>query len=133
MKKYLLIIVLSAILFSCSRNNYPSQNELCYNVYKIQLNNEYYEIYARRGGQHFKIISKKEDFTAGEKIRKGKCYQFELTSREELAPTIDGVKILPVNYLDIRYMHGNTAIKIDGGKIHTLHYAKNLKGLYLVE
>lgn len=67
MKNNLLIFVFSAILFSCSRNNYPSQNELCYKVYKIQLNNEYYEIYARRGDQHFKIISKKEEFTAGEK------------------------------------------------------------------
>lgn len=133
MRKYLLLIALSAILFSCSRNNYLFQSELCYKVYKIKLNNEYYEIYAQRGDKYFKIVSKKENTFGGEKIRKGRCYQFELTSREELAPTIDGVKILPMNYLDIEYMHDNTTIKIDGGEIQTLYYAKNLKGLYFVE
>lgn len=133
MKKCLYVLVLFAVFFSCNRHVYFS-DEPCYRVYKIRLNNEYYEIYAERNGQHYKIVSKKEEPETGIRIRRGGCYLFELTSMRESPPTINGVNLIPVNYLDVQYVHpNNSPIKIDGGKITDLYYAKNLRGLYLVE
>jgi len=107
-----------------------NKHDSCYKVYKIKPIGNCYQIYAKRDGEYFKIISKKDTVAVGEKIRIGKCYLFNLKSRAELAPVIDGVKILPMNYLDITYMYWGTPIKIDGDKITDLYFADNIAGLY---
>lgn len=133
MKIFCLFVILLVSLCACSRNSYLSQGA-CYKVYKIKQNNEFYEIYAKQGRQHYKIVSQKDSTnTDGSKIKRGGCYEFVLQSHYEFFKKHFGVEMRPTHYIGAIAVSENTIIKIDGGKIQTLYYAKNLKGLYLVE
>lgn len=128
------IFTLFILICACSRKSYPHQKDSeCYNVLKIKSNKDYYEIYARKDGEIFKIISRKEYISPknGEKVDAGKCYSFTLKSSSELSSEILGVNLLPANYMDAGYMYGDTLIKIDGGS-KDLYYATNLKDLYFI-
>ena len=140
MKKLFLILFFISSIISCSRNAYltnsnslQSSTEDCYKVTRIETVDNYYQIYATKDKVAYKIISR-EDYLPkkGTKLKVGNCYLLQLKSRTDLLPTIDGVKLVPLNYLDIEYMHENTPIKIDGGS-KDLYYADNLKGLYLTD
>lgn len=133
MKRLCLFVILFVGLCACNKNSYLAQGD-CYKVYKIKQNNEFYEIYAKQGQQRFKIVSQKDNtYTDGIKIKRGRCYKFVLQSHYELFKKHFGVEMMPTHYIGAMGVSEKTTIKIDGGKIHTLHYAKNLKGLYLVE
>lgn len=133
MKRIILaiVVVISICSFSKAISDTPSfVDNNCYTVYKIKTKGDYYQIYARQGEEHFKIISRKEKSKRGVKIRKGQCYNFKLRSHFEGA---NGKNILPMNYLDVEYMYGDTPIKIDGGKIRNLYYDNNINGRYYIE
>lgn len=133
MKRFFLLATLLTILTSCSQSSYQFQNN-CYRVYKIKPNNEFYEIYAKRGNEHFKIVSQDDStITQGTKIKCGGCYKFKLKSNSELINEAFGVKMMPNLHVTEIQVSENTVINIDGGKIYELYYVDNLKGLYLVE
>ena len=69
------------------------------------------------------------------KITVGKYYKLTLGSSRENAPIINGVKIAPVNYLDITYYcHDSvTAICIEPKRrIYDLYFTDDLRGLYYI-
>ena len=131
--KSILICLLLCHLFILAQNKNNINKCTCYKVYKILPINNYYQIYAIKDTAHYKIISKKDSVSVGIKIEIGKCYNFNLKSMADSVSTVNGVKLIPANYLDVEYLFEDTPIKIDGGEITDLYFADNLKGLYLIE
>lgn len=123
------------LFYSClsTQNTMDSYTEL-YKIKKIQPKNNWYIIYAEKQDSVFKIISGREiglNYEC-EKIKVGKFYAFELKSRRNNVPEISGVKLSPVNYLDIEcYSYDkDTEICIEPKKgIYDLYHTNNLKGL----
>lgn len=109
---------------------------VCYNIKKIKSRNNIYIIYAQRNDTLFKILSSKEKnpIDSGyKKICKGGCYPLDL---ESLFPSkLFGVKLMPPGST------GRSGINFDGTLVEIepkkgiwdLFYAKNLKGLYIIE
>ncbi|URC11861.1 hypothetical protein [Flavobacterium sp. B183] len=108
-----------------------------YMVYKIDKENDYYLIYAKKKDSLYKIVSKNESpISDCNKIKINNYYDFKLHSRRENSPTIGGIKLNPVNYLDIQcYTYDkDTKICIDiKNGIFDLYYADNIKGLCFIK
>ncbi len=129
-----LIILLSLMILSCrnAKNIDNTNRNLLYKVIKIDSINKWKIIYATRNDSLFKIVSKNYENNNCAKIQKKHFYAFQLNSRKENAPEINGLKLKPVNYLDIECygFDENTRICIEPKKgIYDLYFAKNLKGL----
>ena len=111
--------------------------ELLTEVYKIDKENDYYLIYAKKKDSLYKIVSKNESpISDCNKIKINNYYDFKLHSRRENSPTIGGIKLNPVNYLDIQcYTYDkDTKICIDiKNGIFDLYYADNIKGLCFIK
>nr|WP_198999668.1 hypothetical protein [Flavobacterium sp. ASV13] len=136
MKNY--IIALGTIIFislSCKSSLPVIENKNLYEVYKIDSINEYYLIYAKRGDSLFKIVSKKEAADKQQEIKVNKSYPLKLHSRRENLPTIGGIKLEPINYLDVECFayDKSTTICIERDSINDLHYAENIKGKYFIK
>lgn len=136
MKNY--IIALGTIIFislSCKSSLPVIENKNLYEVYKIDSINEYYLIYAKRGDSLFKIVSKKEAADKQQERMVHKSYPLKLHSRRENLPTIGGIKLEPVNYLDVECFayDKSTTICIERDSINDLHYAENIKGKYFIK
>lgn len=137
MNKYLYII--SVILFSsCAVKKDPITEKKTdsYLVEKIRKKGEWYMIYASKEDTLYKIISKKSKDINGlcTKIKRGKEYDFILQSEKNFAPTIDGIKINPVNFSGCYYYSGNTLICLEPENgIWELYTAENIKGLIFCE
>lgn len=130
MKKYLLLII---ILFtSCGQFKHLKTDNSGYAVFKIDSLNNYYLIYAKQKDSTYKIVSKKEKPLFGyRKVKIGNIYDFTLHSRTSQAPIINGVKMSPINYMDVRCFRFDKETDIckeDG--IYDLYSADNLKGIY---
>lgn len=136
MKNYILAV--SAIVFialSCKSSLPNRVSENLYRIYKIDSINDYYLIYAKRGDSLFKIVSKRELVGKQQEIKVNKSYPLKLHSRRENLPTISGVKLEPMNYLDVECFgyDKNTTICIERDSINDLHYAENIKGKYFIK
>ena len=138
--KIVLNIVICLLLFSCgsSREITKNQMENLYRIKQIKVKNNWYIIYATQGKNLFKIISgvegKQQDSCF--EIKVGNYYSLDLKSKRENAPVINGVKLAPVNYLDIEcFMYDEeTEICIEPKKgIQDLYFSENLKGLCYLE
>ena len=133
--KTLIKICVVFLFHSClSTQNTINSNTGLYKIKKIQTKNDWYIIYAEKQDSTFKIVSGSEIGLNSEceKIRVGKSYAFELKSRRNNVPEINGVKLSPVNYLDIECysFDKDTEICIEPKKgIYDLYHANNLKGL----
>jgi len=139
MRNYI-VLALVLLLFSCSGLNKVNQDhsDTSYLIKNIKSKNDWHIIYAVRNDSLFKIVVKKEasGVQGGRKIIAGQYYNLVLHSRRENAPVIDGIKIRPINYLDIQcYTYDkNTTICIEPRKgILDLYHAENIKGLYFIE
>jgi len=135
--KNFIIISLIFLLFSCSVTKKIDQdhNNTSYLIKKIKSKHDWYIFYAVRNDTTYKIVSKKETVQnkASIKIVVGKYYNLILHSN---IPVIDGVKMQPINYLDVECLHfdTNTIICIEPKKgIYDLYSAENIKGLYYIE
>lgn len=118
-------------LVSCAMFQRGSFKEREYHkVTKLDSINNYYLIYTIKGDSIFKIVSEKNYVDNCKKIEVGKSYPLELISMRSSAPSIGGLKISPVNYLDVRcfQFNENTQICKEDG-IDELYFAKDLKGL----
>lgn len=135
MKKSFLLIILFAII-SCT--NYTNIKDISkeYTIEKIDSLNSYYLIYAKKNNSLFKIVSKKDYIRGHRKIKIGSNYKLYLQSRKSQAPVINGVKISPINIIDIMCYNydNNTEICTDEKNgISDLYSTKNLKGLYYIK
>jgi len=135
--KVLLYTSVLVMFFSCSTSkeviNY-SKGENSYLIKKIKTKNSWHIIYAQKQDSLYKIVVGKESIPSADckKIVVGKYYDLELKSRRENAPEINGVKLQPMNYLDVEcYSYDEkTEICIEPKKgIYDLHYTDDLKGL----
>jgi len=137
MRLLLFIIVVFAV--SCKTSKLTNQaNDLSYLVKKINSKNNWHIIYASKQDSLFKIIVGKETNTTYncDKIKVGEYYNLKLHSRKSEVVEINGVRVQPVNLLDIQCYTYNkeTTICIEPQKgIYDLYHAENLKGLCLVK
>ena len=136
MKQAFLSIMILSFL-SCSGvkqiNLVPDKDS--YKVNKIDSKNDWYFIYASRNDSTFMIVSKKVEVTNPdwEKIRPDNYYNFKLSS---IIPVINGVKMIPVNYLDFAgiELDKQTYVNINPDKgIFDIYSTDNLKGLFFIK
>lgn len=129
-----------SIFFSCANTNKVVQNypdTQSYLIKEIKAKNLWYIIYAEKQDSLYKIIVRKEEKSNEncDKIIVGNYYKLNLQARSENVPEIGGVKLKPVNSLDVHcYAYDEkTKICIEPEKgIFDLHYTKDLKGLCYV-
>lgn len=132
----LLLLLITSMLIGCSVMN---NNSLCredksnratlFKIKSIKDEKEFYIIYAKRNDSLFKIVSKLEGRTNGEKIKVGRHYNLKL---EKFFPldSIFGIAIAP--NAGIRgFGYGEKSVYIERKSHNSLYRAKNLKGLYL--
>ncbi|WP_334126982.1 hypothetical protein [Empedobacter brevis] len=128
----LLITIVIFFFISCNSSKQLSENKIEYKVDKIESLNNWNIIYLSRGYNKYKLVSLKTENKECHKIKEGKTYNFILHSRRENPPIINGIKLEPVNYLDLHcYAYDNeTEICIEPEKgINDLYSAENLNGL----
>lgn len=137
MKNMFITLLFLGLLISCknlhSNINKP-ESQSTYNVYKIDSINNYYLIYAKKHDSIFKIVSLKEQMSDCNKIKKGLNYNFKLHSIRENAPTIGGIKMSPINYMDINcyQFDEETSICKEEG-IDDLFFSDNIKSLCIIK
>lgn len=144
MKSHFFILSILLIMFldvscSLSKNNIRQDEEGTSNylIKKIKKVNSWYIIYAQRQDQLYKIVVREAARPSPEckKIVIGKCYNLRLKSRQENAPVVNGVKLYPMNYLDVQcYCYDEeTVICIEPKKgIYDLYYTDDLRGLFYI-
>ena len=106
-----------------------------YLIKQIKSKKGFYVIYATKDDVLYKIVSKKE------KPKTRKCInivvgEFSSLELHSNIPVIDGVKMLPVNYLDFKgiFTPGQSVYSIEPKKgIFDTFYAENLKGLCIIQ
>lgn len=128
----LTIIFFTTTTFSCAQNKLVKKNAPNYFISKIDSINNYYLVYAEKGDSLYKIVSKKS-LNKCIKIETYKEYSLLLHSMSSQAPVINGVKLSPINYLDVscfRFDKNTDICKEDG--IHDLYLSDNLEGLCIV-
>jgi hypothetical protein len=134
------LFALCILLQSCNslkaKNKLPEADSL-YVIKSIDSINNWYTVYVCKKDSIYKIVAKKEDHAlkCKTKIRVGKSYQLKLHSKKVEAPVINGVKIQPVNFLDMPcYTYDEkTVICIDPKNgIYDLYYTPNIRGLCYV-
>jgi hypothetical protein len=132
-----LLLIIPMFLHSCFASkalNKMSKNDSLYLIKSIDSVNNWYIIYAIKMDSTYKIVVKKEkpDLKCKRVIMTGESYRLELHSRKNEVPVINGIKISPINRLDIQcYTYEeNTVICIDPEKgIYDLYHTPNIKGL----
>jgi hypothetical protein len=103
-----------------------------YLIKKIDKKHSWYIIYAERKDTLFKIVSYAEDKVDGncKKIVVGEKYNFELKSKKENAPVIEGIKLDPVGYTGCYVFDNETTICLEPKLgIYDLFYTNDLKGI----
>ena len=135
--KFVIIPILIVVLFSCSSNKQVAEDFSPNEFYidKIKTKNDWYFIHASRNDSVFMIVSKKALIVMPnhQKVEVGKYYDLNLNS---VIPVINGVKMIPMNYLDIEgiSLDERTTVNINPDKgIYDIYESDNLEGLYLIE
>lgn len=133
MKFTIFYILLTLLSCNSSKNvNQDKKETGSYLVEEISSINNWNIIYVTKQDSIYKIVTKKEDNKNCEKIMIGKSYKFKLNSRKKNVPEINGVKIRPINSLDIHcYSYDSeTDICIEPEKgVYDLYHTDNIKGL----
>ena len=117
------------MFYSCAAIPPLNSDSTCYKVFKIKPKGCVYQIYAKKNGKVYQIITFRDSISVqGVRIKRGKCYAFELKSEYELAPVVNGVKLYPMNSYEIYRDFNGTLIHINNGSTD-LYYPDNAKGL----
>jgi hypothetical protein len=134
----LLFILSCSCISSKKLSNIPASDSL-YLVKSIDSVNGWYTIYASKQDSVYKIVVKKEDrrvMNCKEIVSAGKYYNLVLHSRKNEVPEINGIKIKPINSLDVHcYTYDektNICIEPERG-IYDLYHTSNIKGLCYVQ
>lgn len=140
MRKLLLFVIL--FVYGCSSSKIESVKKLensNYLITKIKTINSWVIIYAEKLNSQYKIVVRKDTVSyssCNEKIVVGNYYDLELISRRDNVPIINGIKLQPMNYLDIKCFSydENTEICIEPENgIYDLYYTENIKGLCYIK
>jgi hypothetical protein len=134
MRSIVTIIIL--LLFSLNEFNIYGQNnnENNFLIKQIKSKKGWYIIYAVKNDSLYKIVSKKVEYQNKEctRIQIGRYYNFIIQSN---IPVINGVKLLPMNYLDVKtpFYDKKSVFSIEPEKgLFDSYQAKNLWGLCLI-
>lgn len=134
MQQITCVLIIVIMMIEGSTGN---ENDSMYLIKDIRMENSWYMIYAERNGELYKIISNEKLETDNcEKIIVGNSYKLILESRRDNAPEINGIKITPLNYADVKCFHYDeeSVICIEPeNDIYDLHYTKNLEGTCYVK
>jgi len=106
--------------------------EIDYTIIKIDSIKNWYLILATRNDSIFKIVSINNQNSKCKKISVGKRYSLELQKRFENVLSKDGLKLIPMNYLDVSgiVFDPNTDVFVQKEKgIFGLYSCKNIDGL----
>ena len=152
MKNIVFFLFLSMTLLSCSSSakliNPSKSSDTSYKIIKITKKNSWYIIYAERNDTVYKVVSKYDDSVLKncKKVIEGKSYNLKLESKRDNVPVIGGVKLKPLNYLDVkshaydkdgmecyRYDEETEICTEPKSGIYDLFYATNIKGLCYVK
>lgn len=136
--KVTLFLCMIFLCFSCASIKKIEQKDSTsqgYLITEIKTINSWYIIYAEKQDTCYKIIVKKDKKENNDckKIIIGNCYNLKLHAISENVPKIRGVKISPVNYLDMtcHAYDEETEICIEPENgIFDLYYTEDLSGLY---
>jgi hypothetical protein len=110
-------------------------NDNSYQIKQIKTKKGWYIFYAVKNDTLFKIVSEKikhKDQNCNT-IEVGKYYKLVLHSN---IPEINGVKLMPINYLDVKTMYspGQSVFSIEPKKgIFDTFHADNIKGRCFIE
>lgn len=113
-----------------NKSNDSKKND--YTIIKIDSIKNWYFIYATRNDSVFKIVSIKNQNCKCERISIGKQYHLELQKRLENVLSKDGLKIIPMNYLDesgIAFDQNNDVFVPHEKGTFGLYSCKNMEGL----
>jgi hypothetical protein len=133
--RYIVTIIILLLFFLNEFNLFgQNKNENNFLIKQIKSKKSWYIIYAVKNDSLYKIVSKKVDYQNKEckKIQIGKYYNFIIQSN---IPVIDGVKMLPTNYLDVKtpFYDKKSVFSIEPENgIFDSYQAKNLWGLCLI-
>jgi hypothetical protein len=135
--KNIIISTLTLFLFSCIglKQINKEHNKDTFLINKIESKNNWYIVYANRHDSTYMIVSKRPEIAnpKWEKIKVGNYYNLKLNS---IIPVINGVKMLPMNYLDYSgiSLDERTVVNINPEKgIYDIYSSTNLKGLFLMK
>lgn len=144
MKKFIYSLIVIT-LFSCSSSKLMPQDDISsYQITKINTKKSWHIIYAKKQDSLYKIVveKKKNNTKYCNKIEVGGFYDLELKSRRENIPVIGGVKLKPINYLDVESLaydkEGTECYKYDKkfeictepqNGIFDIYYTSDLVGL----
>ncbi|WP_177762022.1 hypothetical protein [Flavobacterium sp. I3-2] len=130
-----IIMVLVVIFFtSCKIVRNKTKYDEYHKIIKLDSINDYYLVYTSKNDSIFKIISKKGYVKEGKKVKIGKKYPIKVRSMRDNTPTIKGIKISPINFLDVNCFQFDDSTKICKEEgIYDLYFSKNLKGIYFIE
>ena len=136
------IILIFTLWCSCTSSKHLStevQGDSLYRIKAIASINNWYTIYATKKDSTYKIVVKKEDqqnLRCKKMIRVGQFYSLVLHSRKDEIPEINGVKIKPVNSIDVQCYaydeHTNICIEPKKG-VYDLYHTPNIKGLCYID
>ena len=134
-KLFLASLTLLLISLSGLRLNGQNQNNKSFLIKQIKSKNGFHIIYATKDSTLYKIVSKKEKPKIHEcnKIAVGEYYNLDLHSN---IPVINGVKMLPINYLDVKsiFSPGQSVYSIEPKKgIFDSFHTENIKGLCIFQ
>ncbi len=107
-----------------------------YFVKSIESQNSWNIIYLERDSIMFKVVNKIVEGTDCSEIEVGEFYDLVLKSRSETAPEIDGIKLRPINKLDVECysFDKETEICIEPERgINDIYITDDLIGLCLVK
>ena len=135
MKKVIPILILFIVSCAGIRQSNQKHDTNSFLINKIETKNDWYIVYANRHDSTFMIVSKKAEIVnpTWNKIKVGNYYSFKINS---IIPVINGVKMLPVNYLDFAgiSLDERTIVNINPNKgVFDIYSAEKLKGLFLTE
>lgn len=135
MKKVIPILILFIVSCAGIRQSNQKHDTNSFLINKIETKNDWYIVYAHRHDSTFMIVSKKMEIVnpTWNKIKVGNYYSFKINS---IIPVINGVKMLPVNYLDFAgiSLDERTIVNINPNKgVFDIYSAEKLKGLFLTE
>lgn len=133
--KNLTITLVAILIISCSQYKktiYDKKSDF-YRISKLDSINTYFLIYATKKDSTYKIVSNKDYAKNCNKIKVGSSYQLHLKSLKDNAPIINGIKMTPVNYLDIKCFQFDETTQIckeDG--IYDLYFTDDIRGICLI-
>lgn len=123
------ILIMTIFLHYCFTSNTANRSRESTSTYlikSIDSVDNWYLIYAAKKHSFYEIVVRKEkqlSLKCKSPISVGESYRLELHSRKDEVPVINGLKIKPMNYLDIQcYSYEkNTVICIDPKKVFMIY------------